>query len=172
MQYNVSQLLQEPVGATRLYQVDEEIDTSKDQPPNRMRGQLSLMRTDRGVLATARLEAQAQDTCSRCLKLFSQPQTIVFEEEYFPTMDVMIGKPLSAPENAEGSFTIDKRHVLDLREAVRQYSITNDPMKPLCRPDCLGLCPSCGEDRNLGECTCQQDEVDHRWASLRELLRR
>jgi DUF177 domain-containing protein len=39
------------------------------------------------------------------------------------------------------------------------------PFSPLCRLDCLGLCPRCGGDRNLAECMCGP-EVDPRWAPL------
>lgn len=40
------------------------------------------------------------------------------------------------------------------------------PMKPLCREECAGLCPSCGRNRNLESCDCAEREVDPRWAAL------
>jgi uncharacterized protein len=43
------------------------------------------------------------------------------------------------------------------------------PFSPLCRPDCLGLCPGCGGDRNLGECP-GHETTDPRWAALEGLL--
>lgn len=43
------------------------------------------------------------------------------------------------------------------------------PMKPLCRPDCKGICPTCGADRNAGECGCRP-EPDRRLAGLGALL--
>jgi len=42
----------------------------------------------------------------------------------------------------------------------------NIPMKPLCRPDCPGLCPRCGADLNLGSCECTAPTGDSRWAAL------
>jgi uncharacterized protein len=42
-------------------------------------------------------------------------------------------------------------------------------MKPLCRPDCAGLCPVCGQNLNLGECQCPPPEADPRWAKLRQI---
>lgn len=43
----------------------------------------------------------------------------------------------------------------------------NIPVKPLCRPDCKGLCPVCGKDLNLGECECSKKmQVDPRWEPL------
>ena len=44
------------------------------------------------------------------------------------------------------------------------------PFSPLYRPDCQGLCPVCGGDRNLGECPGDHPEVDPRWAGLEQLL--
>ena len=40
----------------------------------------------------------------------------------------------------------------------------------LCKPDCKGLCPKCGKDRNLGPCGCDGREIDSRLAVLQKLL--
>ena len=43
------------------------------------------------------------------------------------------------------------------------------PMKPVCRPDCKGLCPDCGISKNDGDCSCREDTSDPRWKALAEL---
>ncbi|HEV8117297.1 MAG TPA: DUF177 domain-containing protein [Thermoanaerobaculia bacterium] len=43
------------------------------------------------------------------------------------------------------------------------------PMKPLCKEDCLGLCPTCGEDLNQGNCECREETIDPRWEALSKL---
>ena len=43
------------------------------------------------------------------------------------------------------------------------------PMKPLCREDCRGLCPTCGQDLNQGDCACRDQTIDPRWEALRKL---
>jgi uncharacterized protein len=91
------------------------------------------------------------------------------EEEYYPTIDLDTGAPLPAPEE-ETPFLIDQHHILDLREAVRQQLVLAEPMKPLCRDGCAGLCPTCGADRNAGPCTCPVADVDPRWAALTNLI--
>ncbi len=48
----------------------------------------------------------------------------------------------------------------------------NIPMKPLCRPDCKGLCPTCGADRNETACSCEEPTADSRWAALAALKSR
>jgi uncharacterized protein len=55
-----------------------------------------------------------------------------------------------------------------LEDAVRQYWTAALSMQPLCQPDCKGLCPRCGRDRNAGACACEPEE-DVRWSALREL---
>ena len=57
---------------------------------------------------------------------------------------------------------------LDLRPAVREEWLLAVPQFPLCREDCKGLCPTCGIDRNTGECTCAP-VADPRWAGLRDV---
>ena len=94
---------------------------------------------------------------------------INFEEEYLPTIDVASGVPLPLPEEP-GFFTIDDHHILDLTEAVRQYILLATPMKPLCRKDCAGLCPTCGCNLNQVSCNCPPSPADSRWSELKKLL--
>ena len=170
MFYNVAQLLREPVGATRTYRLDHPVSSDGGDFHIFPQGQLSMMRVDRGIWVSASVAVRVGQTCSRCLKRFHYPLNIAIEEEYLPTVDINTGKSLPVPEMAEGSFTIDKRHLLDLSEAVRQYAITSQPMKPLCRQDCQGLCPICGMDRSDNHCTCMERDVDARWVPLVQLL--
>ena len=53
--------------------------------------------------------------------------------------------------------------------AVGAQQQLNIPMKPLCRPDCKGLCAQCGADLNLGACACTPPKSDPRWAALSAL---
>lgn len=57
---------------------------------------------------------------------------------------------------------------LDLRPAVREEWLLAVPQFPLCKSDCKGLCPTCGIDRNTGECECAP-VADPRWAGLRDV---
>ena len=170
MRYNVAQLLKEPVGSTRSHIVDEYSIPSDQIFPEMAKGQLRLMRTDWGILATVNLEAMVPGNCSRCLEHFIQPVTLSIEEEFLARMDVYAGRPLPVPEEAESAFFIDASNILDLHEAVRQYAITNIPMKPLCKPECLGLCTICGGNRNYTACACGVESSDPPWAPLKQLL--
>ena len=172
MYYNVAQLLKEPVGSTRAYDISETF-TSVDGaigvfPP----GKLSLMRTDAGIWVHAELRVAGSAACSRCLQKFVDTLHVDMDEEYLPTVDVNSGYPLRVPEKDEGTFTIDQRHVLDLGAALLEYYITCQPMKPLCQKDCMGLCLLCGANKNEGLCRCPEEAPDERWSPLLHLLKR
>jgi uncharacterized protein len=169
MQINVSQLLQEPVGSIREHQVNEVIDSADDGKGYLVQGECRLLRTQRSILVKCRLSTAVELTCSRCLSLFQQPLTLNFEEEYLPTVDVVSGVPLPLSEESS-TFTIDEHHILDLMEAIRQYTLLAIPMKPLCREDCAGLCPNCGQNLNQGCCDCLVQDIDPRWSKLEKLL--
>ncbi|HYN22371.1 MAG TPA: DUF177 domain-containing protein, partial [Thermoanaerobaculia bacterium] len=62
--------------------------------------------------------------------------------------------------------------VLDSAPILLEQLQLNVPMKPLCRPDCRGLCPLCGADLNAGMCSCEERSEDPRWAGLAALKSR
>ncbi len=168
MQINVSQLLQEPIGSTREYDIDAAADIIGDGKERRLKGECNLMRTRRGILVRCSLDSEIELTCGRCLNSFRQPLKINFEEEFLPTIDVTSGIPLPQAEDT-GAFIIDEHHIIDLTEPARQYALMAVPMKPLCRPDCAGLCPRCGKNLNQGDCACPTGEIDPRWSALTKL---
>jgi uncharacterized protein len=61
---------------------------------------------------------------------------------------------------------------VDLRPLLIEQIQLNVPMKPLCRPDCAGICPTCGANLNAGSCGCATEEVDPRWKALEALKER
>jgi uncharacterized protein len=168
MDMNVSQLLRDPIGSTRNFHVDEVVDITGDGNNQKIQGDCHMLRTQRSVLVKCALITEVELTCSRCLGIFRHPLKIRFEEEFLPTLDAQSGMPLPPPEES-GAFTIDEQHTLDLTEAVRQYFLLAIPMKALCKKDCAGLCPACGENLNQGKCDCPAPDTDPRWSRLAEL---
>jgi len=167
MQTNVSGLLKSSIGAARNYRVSDTVNISGSD--SLVQGNVSLVRTNRGILVKATLNTGVEVNCSRCLNLFRAPLTLEIEEEYFPVINIESGISLSLPDEP-GCFTIDEQHILDLTEAVRQYALLAIPMKLLCRENCAGLCPTCGHDLNQGPCNCSSQEIDYRWSRLSKLL--
>jgi len=152
MQFNVSQLLREPVGSKRSYEINYSPEEAEYNHP--VSGKVEFTYTNRSILVCGSLKTETELVCSRCLISFKYPVTIKLEEEYFPTIDVYSGNEVPVPDKIE-NFTIDQHHILDLTEAVRQYTLLNTPMSPVCKPDCAGLCPQCGKNLNQGTCQCK-----------------
>ena len=169
MLYNVAQLLREPTGAERTYALDERLPAEAEGlPVSHVTGSLRLVRTHRGLLAYADLHGTAHAECARCLGTAEIPIDTTLEDEFLPTVDVNTGAPLP-PVADPDVFQIDDHHHIDLTEAVRQALLVEQPMAPLCRPDCAGLCPECGADLNAGPHICADTPTDSRWAALRAL---
>lgn len=136
-----------------------------------------------------RVTATLQLSCGRCLTPFPLPVDTRVDLTYIPERP-----PAAAPKDAvKGPAKAGKApaveedvelqdedldtayyrdHVLDLAEMLREQFYLALPMQPLCRPDCQGLCPSCGIDRNVDTCQCQTDWVDPRLSGLKALVTR
>lgn len=167
MRLNVLYELRQGIGATSQYDLEEPQLAVDSLELTSFRGTLVLLRTDRGLLATVRASANEATVCSRCATPIECPVIIEFKEEYLPFVDPRTGTRVRMYEGEE-CFRIDDDHVLDLTEGLRQYILTAEPLKPLCKPDCAGLCPVCGADRNENACGCAA-QTDHRWAALAAL---
>ena len=70
-------------------------------------------------------------------------------------------------EDVEVSYYRDD--AIDLAGLMREQFYLALPMKPLCTDDCKGLCPQCGTNRNVSQCSCTQGWVDPRLAALQAL---
>jgi uncharacterized protein len=168
MLFNVSGLEQEGIGATREYDIDGVLE-SPEHGREPVSGHVELLRTNSGVLIRAKLRLVEPEICSRCLQPLQETLPIEFEEEFKSLLDVRSGQPAEEKPEEE-DFVIDENHMLDLTEAIRQYREASAVMQPLCRPDCRGLCPVCGQDWNAGDCDCGVAPIDNRWSALAGLL--
>lgn len=119
--------------------------------PIRVQGTAVL--TGKGLLLDLTCRATVEQECSRCTKIYSEELEISFSEEM----------PLTEEQK-------NKHELLDVTELIRDNIIVRLPNKSLCSKDCKGLCPVCGIDRNVGECTCETEQIDPRLSVLNNLL--
>ncbi|MFC2039656.1 DUF177 domain-containing protein [Chloroflexota bacterium] len=167
MWINVAQFLQSPVGTTRRVDLDEALDIFGNGEENAVKGVITLLRTPCAVLVQADLTAGVPVTCSRCLAVFQSPTGIEIEEEFLPTVSPETGAALPQDDDP-AVFTINSRHEIDLTEAIRQYVVMALPLKALCREDCAGMCPKCGQDLNQSRCECDKIPAAPLWRALQE----
>ena len=169
MRYNVVQLLKEPIGSTRTYQLDERF-TGPQRPADTACGPVYMLRTHHSILVRASLQTQSTLACGRCLGEFVRVAELLIEEEFFPSVDLQTGRRLRlTPQTEEGSL-IDDSHVMDLTGTLTEWIVTDTPMKPLCHSDCLGLCQVCGTNLNLDRCDCDGPRRDPQWQALAGLV--
>jgi uncharacterized protein len=157
LKYNVSLLLKPEVGATLGLDVDEVHQTLGDLKVDYVRGQFLLTRTTRGVLLKGQFSTEFEVECVRCLEPFHLKLKVPMEEM------------LSFSAARDSIYVIDEGW-LDLRQPLREQIMLALPIHSLCRPDCKGLCPNCGQNLNEGPCNCSTEEIDPRLADLKKLL--
>ena len=120
------------------------------------------------VRVTGRVGTTLQLDCGRCLEPFDIPLDAAFDALFLPAVaNAGAGEQEVADEDLGVSFYKDE--TLDLAELMREQFYLALPMKPLCRPDCKGLCPVCGINRNRETCTCQAEWTDPRFDALKRL---
>jgi uncharacterized protein len=124
-------------------------------------GPLSLESVIEGVFVAGSITGTWRVRCARCLTEETRPFTVEIGELVTPAA--------AGAEDAgdDGYILVDEQ--IDIDQIVRDAIGVEMPFAPLCRPDCQGLCPTCGGNRNLGECP-GHDVIDPRFAVLSELL--
>jgi len=166
--YNVADLLRSAPGSS------EEVDIEAAElhlPPGLelsrpVTGHLRLTNSGRGVLVQGRLETALAEPCSRCLRPAEARLELVLEEEALPTIDIDSGLPLDTSDEPDVPRLSD-HHELDLEPIIRDAISLAEPIAPLCRPDCPGLCERCGADLTSDPQHGHPDaEIDPRLAAL------
>jgi uncharacterized protein len=165
--YPLAGLLRESPGATRLYPVASvTIDLGEDLAlADPIEGTVRVSRTNRGVLVHARLATAIAAQCSRCLKDIEVPLDLEIDEEALPSIDIDTGQPIDWADEPE-AIRLTGAHELDLEPVVREAIQLAEPIAPLCREDCPGLCSVCGADLAQGP-HAHEEEVDPRLEALR-----
>ena len=147
--------------------------------PVRFRG--TLTRAGDRFHLRGRIGATLQLACGRCLTPFTKAVDTGVDLTYVPdrapagTAAKDKGHAPDAEvelQDEDLSTAYYHDHVLDLGEMLREQFYLALPMQPLCRPDCQGLCPKCGVDRNVERCQCQTEWVDPRLSALKALVNR
>lgn len=169
MEFNVSQLLKEPSGARRVFEISGNIIINKGDPASCIKGTADMLRTPNGVLVTSAIQTTVSSNCSRCLTRSDESVNVKLEEEFIPILDVFTGTEIDNFEGARESYLIDRNHILDLQGTIRDYVSMATPMKPICNENCSGICVTCGTNQNETVCNCKQQHRDIRWDPLLEL---
>ena len=109
--------------------------------------------------------------CARCVDPVPQHIEGEFDLLFRPTgIDGEQGeRSISEAETEIGYY---EESGLVLEDVVREQVLLSLPGRTLCREDCKGLCPRCGQNLNQGSCDCEDRTVDPRWNALADLASR
>jgi uncharacterized protein len=124
-----------------------------------------LDKSVRQILLQAKMWAEGAFICDRCLDNFIWKMDKKYSMVYIQGDRSMIE---SKKEDEFQVLSADTNYI-DLDEDVRQYILLAIPQKLLCREECLGICPTCGVNRNNESCTCEVHVTDSRWDALKKL---
>ena len=162
LRFNFGFLLEASLGTSRTYELDyPTIRVAPDVTLNPLQGNLTATRTSEGVYVSGTLNSKVAVECVRCLETADQPITIQIDElYYYPPHQA---PPLALTFDGDTGF-------IDLAPLVRELSLLDVPVNPICRPDCLGLCIECGQNLNEGDCGCHTEDIDPRLAAFRQFL--
>jgi uncharacterized protein len=172
MEFKVSELEREPIdfdlalapGAVDLGEEAEQVGMLATA------GQAEVLHEHRGpkdIVADIRLKGnfagKFQVPCARCVEPVEIPLEAEFDLIFRPAEadSEALERSITAPETEIGYYLKDS---LLLEDVLREQVLLSLPVRTLCKPDCKGLCPRCGADRNRTACDCEV--VDPRWEAL------
>ncbi len=123
----------------------------------------TVLPQNRGMLIAGRLTGVVATPCDRCAE-----DALIAVDSSFELFEEL---PAPGEEVLEPGLLRRRGKLIELNvgSLLWEQLLLAMPVKPLCREDCLGLCPKCGKNRNLGPCDCVPDEGDPRLAVLKTL---
>ena len=189
MQFNVAQLLKDPIGSVREFELIEDISELDEELEalGPLVGTVRMLRIHSGVLVNGELSTALRVTCNRCLEPIACPVRLEFEESFRPLTEVSTGRYI-LPHEFEGAsdeledeaLLINEQHILDISEVVRQRIWLVRPMYPGCNWTGEGECPNLTaylasiREAEVGISLLEDEPeaapaVDPRWAALLDL---
>jgi uncharacterized protein len=129
-----------------------EVSDSRVPPDSNVEVDVLLESVLGGMVVSGTVSGHWEGECRRCLETATGTLSAQVRELYSDDADPELGYPMTADW-------------LDLEPLAHDACILELPLALLCGPDCLGLCPECGANRNHETCTCS-DKTDPRWAAL------
>jgi uncharacterized protein len=147
----------------------EYLEDLRQDGPLEARGSVELLGNTLGeIRVRGHLKVTIETDCARCLEkaLFA----IDSDFDLFYRPPITESHPASEIELREGEAEIGFYDGvgLQLNDILREYVILSMPMHTVCSEACLGICPVCGQNRNLRSCGCEVKPLDDRWAALKK----
>ena len=118
-----------------------------------------------------RLATTIEMTCARCLEPVTQDLRREFELLYRP-LGADAGRDELSVTDAEAEIGYYQGEGVLLEDVLREQVLLALPLKVTCREDCKGLCPHCGKNLNVEQCSCAEPVEDPRWTALKDIRKK
>ncbi len=162
LRLNVGFLIHQSVGYQRVFPLAfENIRLGEDLLLDQLSGQAEITRTPQGLLVEVKLHGECQSECVRCLS----ESLLQLETEFVELF------AFEARKTKDAEFILPEDGIIDLEPLAREALLVEVPINPLCKPDCNGLCPVCGNNLNEENCRHDQESIDPRLETLKNLTR-
>ena len=117
-----------------------------------------------------RLQTRLWFDCDRCLSRAELPLDLAFDLFYKPAAEALKAEEdeVSVDED-EAEMGFYEMPGLELEDILREQVLFALPMQRVCRPDCRGICPVCGGNRNENPCQCESRPVSQNFDALKSL---
>jgi uncharacterized protein len=174
MEFKISELEQEPIEfdlqlPAGAIDYGEEAEQEGSLTASGLAEVLHEHRGPKDIVADIRLRGKCAGTfqipCARCVEPVATPVEAEFDLIFRPVGADSEGseRAISASETEIGYYLKDS---LLLEDVLREQVLLALPVRTLCKPDCKGLCPRCGSNRNSQSCSCDVGPSDPRWTAL------
>jgi uncharacterized protein len=160
LRLNVGFLINASIGTYRDFTFDyPDMRLGDDLTVGEFVGTARFNRTQQGLFLQGEFKAKTEMACVRCLEDFIQPIEWEVTDLYAFDRRNLTESGLLVPEAGQ----------IDLEPLLREYALLEFPISPVCKPDCKGLCPVCGENLNKTDCG-HHPEPDSPFTVLKDLL--
>lgn len=162
LRLNVGFIIGSDVGFSNEFPFDyETLRVSDDLELRDFHGSAVIGRTPQGLLLTGQFQATFKVECVRCLNEFDQTVHWEMTELFAFNKKSTTDSNLLLPDDGQ----------IELAPLIRDYALTEIPISPICKPDCKGLCPTCGQDLNKKDCGHRTDTSGSPFAALKDIFK-
>ncbi|AHF07616.1 YceD family protein [Desulfitobacterium metallireducens] len=131
-----------------------------------VRVQLQVTNLGKSLLVLGKVQTKFKTQCGCCLDDIIYPLELSYEDEW-----VYGGMAMAEEEQSESAFIFEKDEI-EINERIFEQIVLALPMRFICSPECQGLCPVCGVNRNHTSCECVLEQTDPRLAALAQWSKR
>lgn len=164
-----------PDGVTRQEFVTEASDFPLEYMGIEVSGTLAanaeITKSKDQIIFRGSISAPSKLMCARCAEEFEKvvESDLVFVLAFVPEQK----EEEFRDEDSEDYFFIAEGTIeYDFSSQIRELLILAVGIKPLCKDECQGICPTCGKNLNIEQCDCNREQIDERWLPLKDLTDR